>query len=82
MNNQECSQCQLRRKCPIRPLFYIDDYEFEVGLQFIETQIKKQGTQIYPISDEMADQKAFTSIEKVRIKRIKELNEHKNYSVE
>ena len=82
LKNSVCDSCRFRQKCPIRPLFYMDDMDFEMRLQIVEIQTKQQVSQILPISSEMAEEQEFISIQKLRFKRMRELDEHSDYSEE
>lgn len=80
MQNTECKQCPLRGTCPLRPMFYMDDRDFEMDLQLSEIQTRQIASEKLSIADENSDAHAFISAEKIRFKRKKELAEHKEYS--
>lgn len=77
----ECTNCSLREGCPLRPMFYLDDLEFEKNLQIAEIQTRQTVSSMIPLSAEFIEERTFNSTQKLRYKRMKELKEHEDFSL-
>ena len=76
LNTKNCKNCKLRSGCPIRPIFYMDDLDFEIQLQSSEIRI----TNLLSNIEENPSSATFLSTQNIREKRDGELKEHPNYS--
>jgi len=75
-----CTACKMRTGCPIRPIFYLNDKEFEMYLQSAEIVVDDTMKKI--TDSETAEKYAFSSVEGIRLKRLQELTLYPIYSID
>ena len=77
-----CTDCRFRVGCPIRPMFYLDDTEFEMNIQiaWIKTTEAMKDYEIF--GEGFVQEKTNVSYALLQNKRRKELAEHHKYSVD
>ena len=73
-----CTYCPLRCGCPIRPLFYLDDMSFEIGLQRSEIKTNKEYSNFTPTA--ILENEVFAGTQRLRVKRTAELRLHPDHS--
>lgn len=79
---KKCHDCKNRVNCPIRPMFYMDDNDFEMNLQISEIRTQQIMSGNSPMSDMdlNTEHYSFISTEKIRSKRDQEIKEYPEYS--
>ncbi len=79
-DTEVCTDCPLRVGCPTRPMFYLDDIEFETTLQLSKAQTIEHMGQYGFFDDETLEERTEISYRKFKNKRQKEIEEHPEYS--
>lgn len=74
----KCTNCTMRGQCALRPMFYLDDKDFELSLQTAELIVTSAFNEKLPIDEN--ETISFTN--EIRQKRLTELKEHDDYSYE
>ena len=63
VKNDDCKQCKMREKCPIRPLFFIEDDDFDAYVKMAEEFVKIQNIS-GQLAEELLDEFVSKFIEK------------------